>query len=706
MKKIKLLDKESLFSKLFSPVVGYSSDLVILPNFMLVYWASSSHAFQLRFPLDTSDNINDFAYWWLTSPPDTHFSKYEVLEYFVFNCHRLDLTGKNIHVLTPTKLMELVWRHRPDLQKTFPDIYEDDCSKFWGWWVARAAFEYNITSVLPPDILFAAIHHQDIGEILIGIIWRNNKELQYEFPGVLADKSDFILWWNSSGLFQYFIDNACPEQIEPYHRLEVNDEGVLVTRVTPLMELVWVTNPELRRMFPKIKHKDGGEYWAWWLTNASNYKVPSVLPVNLFSSSIMQSDLCAILMNFIWLKQPDLQKIFPNSSIVKEDFMGFCESLVKQKYLADYEGEYVDFDERKVAVIGHHNGVNGLGEDARLISEALRMQGYKVELYSANDSESEKGICHLGEYKQGYVCNIFCLPAFDMLKILVHYGLDVFIKSINVGLWQWELEKFPVEASYAFELVHEILTISHYSSKSISPITDKPVSVLNLPVKDEPIHCMDRQSFGLPDEKFLFFFSFDGDSFINRKNPLGVIEAFQRAFPINENDSNVGLVIKVINAPDHQMWNECLRRIYCDERIYVMEKTMRREKYLGLLGSIDAMISLHRCEGFGRFPAEAFIARKPIISSAYSGNMDFMNDDNSCLVSGKMVSVFSGEYMFYKGNLWFEPDLSIAAEKMRMVFQGGYPRSKLDAAYKMIKDNYSLSITGNQLNNLIEKNSH
>ena len=51
-----------------------------------------------------------------------------------------------------------------------------------------------------------------------------------------------------------------------------------------------------------------------------------------------------------------------------------------------------------------------------------------------------------------------------------------------------------------------------------------------------------------------------------------------------------------------------------------------------LISLTDCYISLHRSEGFGLTLAEAMSLEKPVIATAYSGNLDFMTPANSCLI--------------------------------------------------------------------------
>jgi glycosyltransferase involved in cell wall biosynthesis len=63
--------------------------------------------------------------------------------------------------------------------------------------------------------------------------------------------------------------------------------------------------------------------------------------------------------------------------------------------------------------------------------------------------------------------------------------------------------------------------------------------------------------------------------------------------------------------------------------------------------------------------AEAMYLGKPVIATGYSGNLDFMTSDNSCLVDYELIPVNEGQYPFAEGQVWAEPDAEQAADYMR-----------------------------------------
>jgi glycosyltransferase involved in cell wall biosynthesis len=161
--------------------------------------------------------------------------------------------------------------------------------------------------------------------------------------------------------------------------------------------------------------------------------------------------------------------------------------------------------------------------------------------------------------------------------------------------------------------------------------TDKPVVKISTPIDVKLSRVYTRSEFGLPDDRFLFLFSFDFNSFAARKNPEATIRAFQRAFAPSRRD--VGLVIKSINGRNKPEGMRTMRDLIgSDDRIAIVDEFFSRDEVSGLQSVVDAYVSLHRAEGLGLGLAESMYLGKPVIGTRYSGNLEFMDDANSCLV--------------------------------------------------------------------------
>jgi len=87
-----------------------------------------------------------------------------------------------------------------------------------------------------------------------------------------------------------------------------------------------------------------------------------------------------------------------------------------------------------------------------------------------------------------------------------------------------------------------------------------------------------------------------------------------------------------------------------------------------LIAACDCYVSLHRSEGLGLSIAEAMYLERPAIATAYGGNLDFMNMNNSLLVRYDLVELERDYSPYEKGSVWAEPDVEHAAKLMRWVY--------------------------------------
>ena len=204
-----------------------------------------------------------------------------------------------------------------------------------------------------------------------------------------------------------------------------------------------------------------------------------------------------------------------------------------------------------------------------------------------------------------------------------------------------------------------------------------------------------RAKFGLDPTKFYFVFSFDRNSYIERKNPLAVANAFSIAFDDGRDD--VGLIFKLSGSqnPFPKTTLELEAIAARDRRIAILQGDWQRADVLALMASVDCFVSLHRSEGFGLGMAEAMFLGKPVIGTAFSGNTDFLTGETGYPVPYQMRAVEQGEYPYSAGNSWAEPDVRIAAEMMRSVAsRTDEVRSKALRGQSYVKQHYSPKAVG------------
>jgi glycosyltransferase involved in cell wall biosynthesis len=129
--------------------------------------------------------------------------------------------------------------------------------------------------------------------------------------------------------------------------------------------------------------------------------------------------------------------------------------------------------------------------------------------------------------------------------------------------------------------------------------------------------------------------------------------------------------------------------------VYLTDRRLSRARVNGLLSACDAVVSLHRSEGFGLILAEAMYLGKPVIATGWSGNMDFMSDRNSCPVGYDLVTLDRTYQCYEAGQQWAEPDLDHAAHLMRRVVEDSAYRTELgERARAVIRSQFSPEAAG------------
>jgi glycosyltransferase involved in cell wall biosynthesis len=326
---------------------------------------------------------------------------------------------------------------------------------------------------------------------------------------------------------------------------------------------------------------------------------------------------------------------------------------------------------RGVTLTGYLRSEVGIGEAGRLMAAALEASGERTSKHVYSQSHSRQNHPWTDEsrlFAPDYDTNLICINADQLPAFAEEAGPEFFQNRYNIGLWFWETELFPPTMHAGFNFLHEVWVTSEFAREAIAKVSPIPVFTfplaLNTGAPGPP--PASRAALNLPDG-FLFLFSFDFFSVAERKNPVGVIEAFQRAFLPGEGPT---LVIKSINGDRNLAELERLHYARRDRSDIII-----RDGYLtvaerdALAAACDCYVSLHRSEGFGLTIAEAMLLEKPTIATRYSGNLQFMTDLNSFLCGYRLRHVGHGFDPYPVDARWADPNLAEAAKLMRFVYE-------------------------------------
>jgi glycosyltransferase involved in cell wall biosynthesis len=281
-----------------------------------------------------------------------------------------------------------------------------------------------------------------------------------------------------------------------------------------------------------------------------------------------------------------------------------------------------------------------------------------------------------------------------------------FVKDrYTIGYWFWELPEIPEDWLPAFSLVDEVWVASRFVQEAVSLKSPVPVFRVPVPVQLGPTDKFSRATFSLPERQFLFLSMSDTHSQLARKNPLGVVRAFKRAFPAAS--QNVGLILKINNFgsvyADQEAIGLIREEIKDCRNIYLLDCDLTRAEVDSLLAVSDCFISLHRSEGFGLGPAEAMSLGKPVVLTNWSGNTDYMTLHNSIGIDYSLIPVGQPYGPYEPDQLWADPDLDQAAFWMKQLAEDPALGKRIGMlAQETIRNEFSPAAVGN----LIRKRLH
>ncbi len=326
-----------------------------------------------------------------------------------------------------------------------------------------------------------------------------------------------------------------------------------------------------------------------------------------------------------------------------------------------------------VVVCGLFGEPSGIGRAADLTLAAIAEAGFEPKAASLRDllAGNPDGVPPAG----GGALILHCNPD-EAARVLARTDPALWLGRRRIGYWAWELEKAPPHWVDTARLFHEIWAPSTFVSDALrhagiaTPVRvmPHPVSLLTQEATSDPA------SWGFEAGSIAVLAMGDLQSSATRKNLLGAIDIYRRAFP---DPGEASLLIKAMRAdPGFLVAAQAQAGRRPDIRF--MTTPLPPPDMLALMASADVLLSPHRSEGFGLTLAEAMLQGTPALATGWSGNMDFMSGLPDLLIDSELVAVRdkSGVYRA-DASCWAEPDLDDGALKLRRLAGSAELRSTL-----------------------------
>lgn len=333
-----------------------------------------------------------------------------------------------------------------------------------------------------------------------------------------------------------------------------------------------------------------------------------------------------------------------------------------------------DADLGDMVVVGHPFAPIGMGEHLRSTVRALRAAGLRpglLDVYGLDrgrDPDLERAYGPDVTRQLSRSLNLFCVNANEVDEVMARLDASAFGEAHNIIFPAWELPDYPqpwVEKLAAFDGLWAPTT---FVQDAMARATGRPVARVPLAVDMKLSTFLGRRWFDIPEHAFVVMFAFDFSSYAARKNPFGVLDAFEQLVA-RRPEAPLHALIKYKGGeagnPDRQALEARIAQL--SGRVQTITREMSDNEVKNLFRNVDVFVSLHRSEGFGRGLAEAMALGTPVVTTGWSGNMDFMDAETALLVDYQLVPVKPGAYLYGEGQHWAEPDVAQASRLIEQV---------------------------------------
>ena len=265
----------------------------------------------------------------------------------------------------------------------------------------------------------------------------------------------------------------------------------------------------------------------------------------------------------------------------------------------------------------------------------------------------------------------------------------------GIGMTVWETDVMPTQWRNALNHMLEVWLPCEFNVATFGKALERPVFRMPHPLGAHAGNglreAMDHLS-GIRDDDFVFYGIFEWQ---DRKCPHGLLTSYLQSFSAADRTT---LAIKT-NPGAAEVAQAALddarKETRSDARVALYAEGWNDAQIAGLHKRGDCYVSLHRGEGWN-FPLfDAACKGKPVIATAYSGPMDYLNSHDHLLVRYKNCPVRQ-PYLYYNPNMqWADPDLAHASELMRWAFEHQEEsRAMAHRSSAAIRDSYSPSSIG------------
>ena len=387
-------------------------------------------------------------------------------------------------------------------------------------------------------------------------------------------------------------------------------------------------------------------------------------------------------------------------SIHHDDFQE--ESSKNISLLPPYVGSTLD--KNGVNIFGYFKKHTGLAIGVNLLKNLFKESNISLSKHNVN-IEDNSLISAMDKDVKDWDISLFHINA-DQTANFAPALEEKFINTYKIGFWLWELEKFPSDYLVNAKFLNDIWVPSNFIADSIERSCFFRPKVIPYPVLKHDKNNLEINTKYKFSKKFIVTGIFDLNSYIDRKNPFGIIDAFSIACKNNNFKKNAQLVLKISGNFNKKQAISKIKKTAKNLNISltIIDVMLSASEMESLRNITDVFISLHRSEGFGLNMIENMNAGNTVIATKYSANLDFMDSTNSLLVDYDLMPIREGQYPSWESQFWADPHIEDAAEKLLWAYNNPKKTENISRkAEKYIHTNHSVKALSKILKEEIRK---
>jgi len=365
-----------------------------------------------------------------------------------------------------------------------------------------------------------------------------------------------------------------------------------------------------------------------------------------------------------------------------------------------------------INIVGFFESKIGLGVQARSFFRKASSVGIPCSLFFLPvlsnlrvSPEEIKNIACFSVDNLSFNNTIFFINSQDLIYLKDASG-DLF-KGKTSAIWNWEFDKY-FDDTKAFSCVDEVMCYSDFVKGALIKAGGERVYKFPYPFTYDWRILQHRKNlratFGF-DGSFVFMFILDFFRDFERKKPFLLLKVFSK---VVEECPDVYLIFKTFQAAKYSenqvRLTKYIKELGIVDNIVFVDETTNRDGYITILNAADAYVSTHSCEGMALPLIEAMWLGKPVIATAYGGNLEFMNNDNSILLNYKFEKIGQNNLGYNPDWEWAVPDEEELYNAMiKLVKDREFAKELGEKARAFVMEKFSIQNFSNELLSFFER---